>query len=259
MSFATFIGQATTTLHVSAFPGNPIPIQMPSGIQAGDQLIAFLENIQINPVSISGPSGWTGTLSTGVFTKTADGSEDGAVIDWTTQNTAGAFTHPNRVIVAAVLCYRFSVTPTDISEFFQDVSGPGSSETLTDIPGTGGSAGFVTNTNLRVYCMFGQRADDPFDPAQVHPLTGISWTNPTDRTGLVTLDWDSAGNNLNDSTAMSVADIEYNFGPPFVVYNPHDAVTIFGGSDSTGGTLITVQFNLPGYFQEAYWGVNAGP
>lgn len=254
MSVATFIGVATSTFYVSSFPGNPIPVQMPSGIQDGDELVVFIENYQINPVSISGPSGWLGTLSTGFFTKTADGSEDGAIINWTTQNTAGAFTHPPRVMVVAALCYRFLMPPISISRFFKDSNALAGTASLTDIPGTGGSAGYVSNPQLRVYCAFGDRADAPADKDAIHPITGVTWTNPTDRTGLVALEWAGEGN-LNDGTGMSVADIEYEFSSPFAPYNPHDAVTVFGGSYSTAFTLYTAVYNLPLLLEEPYWGV----
>ncbi len=252
MGFSTFVGQATTTLHVPVTAGSPIPIQMPSGVVAGDKLVAFLENAQVNPVSITGPSGWTGTLSTGLFTKTADGTEDGAILNWTTQNTTG--NGPSRVIVAAVVCYRISVVPLSESRFFQNFNSSSSSATLSHIPSTG----IVGGTQLRIYCAFGQRADGPFFPTLQHTLTGITWTNPTDRTGMISLPWSGSTDiELNDSTSASVADIEYNFPPPFNIYNPNDAVTLLGGAASTGGTLHTVVYNLPGFFLVNYWGINA--
>lgn len=259
MGFSTFIGQETAALYVPRTAGSPIPIPMPTGIQAGDYLVAFLENYQVNPVDVVGPPGWAGTLSTGFFIKLADGSEDGATLNWTTRST-GALDPSQRVIVAAVLCYRFSLQPSSVDRQFQSFSALADSVTLSDIPGTGGSAGTVTNTQLRVYCAFGQRADGQFDSTLVHPLTDITWSNPIDRTGLVSLPW--AGGtaiDLNDGTALSAADVEYNFGPPFVGYNPHDSVTAFGGSFSTAARLHVAVFNIPGFLETAaYWGIDAG-
>jgi hypothetical protein len=61
---------------------------------------------------------------------------------------------------------------------------------------------------------------------------------------LITQEW-SGEPPLNDSTAMSVADVEHLFPPPFSVYLPHDAVTAFGGPASTGFSVYTAQYNLP--------------
>lgn len=261
MAFATLVGVTTQTMYVPVTAGSPIPIQMPSGIQAGDELIVHMENWVVNPVDISGgPPGWQGALSTGWFTKTADGSEDGAVLTWYTQSTTGAFHHARqRVLVCAALAYRFTIAPNFISRFFQDFPTGVSSTTLTNIPGTGGSAGTVTNTELRVYCAFGRRADDPSDPASGHPISGYTWTNPTDRTGLVALEWNPGDeNNLNDGTGMTVADVEYELRPGQPGYQPGDAVTLFGGAFDTGGTLHTVVYNIPAIFPPvAYWGINA--
>jgi hypothetical protein len=223
-------------------PGFPIPVQMPTGIQAGDELLVFMTNIQINPVSIIGPSGWTGVLSTGWFWKTADGSEDGAVLNWTTQDTTETFnTSVHRVLTIAALCYRFKpYVPQSMFRFFDAANALASSTTATDIPG----GGLVASNQLRVFAAFGQGSDAPSDPATVHALTGITWTNPTDRTGLIALDWANDGF-LNDSNAMSVADVEYEYPPPFAVYNPHDAVTAFGGSYSTGIGVYGAVYNLP--------------
>lgn len=261
--FATFIDVATTQVYVDCKPGFPIPVQMPSGIQPGDQLVAFINGAF--PGFVTYPPGWTGTLSTGIWTKTADGSEDGAVINWTTQDRTEIFNDSFLLpVLAHVLCYRFVMPPTSEFRFTGGGSDGVSTLTISDIPPGAitptGSDGVVGGTHLRVECAFGAGFDDVFDLQSTVPLTNITWNNQTDRTGTDTLE--GFHDHISyEAIGQSVADIEYNFPPPFSVYNPHDAVTGTGGAQDTAIGVDTVQYNFPGYAatQIAYWGVNATP
>jgi hypothetical protein len=260
MGFTEFIAGTSGAMHVPSTAGSPIPIQMPSGIQAGDLLNVFMSNGHVNPVSGSSvPSGWRGVLSTGFYWKVADGSEDGAVINWQTQDTTfvGA---EDRVLVWSALCHRTTVAPLldvngDPDHFIHDDDiSTSTSASVIDPPGTGGSRGFVGSTQLRVYAAFGEAYTDPFDGSTGTPISSVSWVNAIERTGLVTL---ASVATLNDSLGQATASIEYNFPPPFAVYQPHDSVTVFG--PNPGMTLETAVWHFPGYWLADYWGILATP
>jgi hypothetical protein len=260
--FAQFIDVATTELHVDCKPGFPVPIQMPSGVQPGDQLVAFINGAF--PDFVTYPPGWKGTLSTGLWTKTADGSEDGAVLNWTTQDRTeifnDSFTLP---VIAHVLCYRFVVPYASEFRFFGAGSAGASSLTLSRIPPgrvtPTGSDGLVASTHLRVECAFGGGYNDVFDLNSGVELTDIVWSGgPIDRTGTDGVTDSSVHIGSPGCIGQSVADVEYNYGPPFAVYATNNAVTGTGGAQDTGIDVYTAQYNFPGYSAPvAYWGINA--
>jgi predicted RecA/RadA family phage recombinase len=138
-------------------------VVMPATVNSGDLLIVLFGNDLINN-GITTPGGWTRLNTSNIlnaYYKIADGTQDGASIDWVTVDAQ----------TAVALIYRISgwhgTTPPEIDAF--DAEGPSDSPNSPSVTASWGSA-----DNLFISCFY-------FD---VNATTSVS-SIPTNYTNLI--------------------------------------------------------------------------
>lgn len=258
---AEFVGVATTQLSVSNMAGSPVPIQMPTGILAGDWLVVAGGTFSLATWDHSSGDGWFAINGPrNIMVKIADGSEDGATLtNFVTLNTETLFEGPaTRAAVFAAFAYRFPVAPTSGGGFGPSSAVHPYSPRLFPFPtptnpadssdDAGGTfPGFVTNASEFRFLM-GQGQGDVGSGATV--LSSMTWHGDLiqDRTGMV-----SQGPSVSyDATSATWADQFYLSNS----VNPDpDTGLIIAGSAQITGNLNGFSLIFPVVIVSDYWGI----
>lgn len=227
---STFVDYATTSL--LATEDADIPIQMPATVQAGDYLVAMLGNVHVTIIDPTiTPAGWT-RLTGYIYYKVADGTEGGTTVGF--HSVTAFFTGDQRVLLAAVLQYRFSEIPTLIASVGAVRNFGSSSPGADAVSGVYGDF-LGAETETRVYGFIGASNDENFISA---PIGGYTWANATDRSGVVS--HAKGDGNLEDALSIITADKLDIF--PFGQTQRVDLTVDGGGFYGVGGDLFGIRF-----------------